>query len=132
MKNENDSITNLSEYLKHAIEMKQKIKHELTLQQDEFIIESDVVIMRTPTPPPRPDPMESITVELFTIESLRKMHNQFKLVAPEGLVSVKTFAEIFNDLILLNYGNEILPEQWSNLNANQACLFPTLAKPLRT
>jgi hypothetical protein len=44
---------------------------------------------------------------------------KFKLVAPEGLVAMKTFVEIFNDLILLNFGNEILPEQWSNLNQNQ-------------
>lgn len=45
---------------------------------------------------------------------------QFKMVAPEGLVAVKIFVEIFNDLILLNYGNDILPEQWSNLTSNQA------------
>ena len=41
-------------------------------------------------------------------------------MAPEGLVAIKIFVEIFNDLILLNYGNEILPEQWSNLTSNQA------------
>jgi hypothetical protein len=47
------------------------------------------------------------------------MFEQFKLVAPEGLVAVKSFIDIFNDLILLNYGNEILPEQWSNLSQTQ-------------
>ena len=47
------------------------------------------------------------------------MFQQFKLVAPEGLVAVKSFIDIFNDLILLNYGNEILPETWSNLNQIQ-------------
>ena len=47
------------------------------------------------------------------------MFEQFKLVAPEGLVAVKSFIDIFNDLILLNYGNEILPEQWSNLTQPQ-------------
>ena len=113
------SIENMSDYVKYSIEHKQKLKLELTLQQDEFIIESDIVIMRTPSPPPRPDPIESITVELFSIESLRKMYNQFKLVAPEGLISVKTFTEIFNDLILLNYGSEVLPDQWSNLTQSQ-------------
>ena len=41
-------------------------------------------------------------------------------MVPEGLVAIKIFVEIFNDLILLNYGNEILPEQWSNLTSNQA------------
>lgn len=47
------------------------------------------------------------------------MFNQFKLVAPEGLVAVKTFIDVFNDIMLLNYSNEILPEQWSNLNQAQ-------------
>jgi hypothetical protein len=76
-------------------------------------------VVRTPSPPPRPDPVENIAIENFTIESLHKMYNQFKLVAPEGLVAVKTFVDVFNDIILLNYSNEILPEQWSNLNQNQ-------------
>jgi hypothetical protein len=34
-------------------------------------------------------------------------------------VALKTFVDVFNDLILLNYGSEILPEQWSNLGQNQ-------------
>lgn len=36
----------------------------------------DVIILRTPTPPPRPDAVEQIAVENFTVESLRKMLNQ--------------------------------------------------------
>lgn len=75
--------------------------------------------MRTPSPPPRPEAVEIIPVENFTIDSLRKMHKQFQLVAPEGLVTTKTFVDIFNDLILLNFGNEILPEQWSNISQSQ-------------
>ena len=47
------------------------------------------------------------------------MFFKFKLVAPEGLVAVKTFVDVFNDLILLNYTSEILPEQWSNLSQSQ-------------
>lgn len=76
-------------------------------------------MLRTPSPPARPDPVEFTPVENFTIDSLRKMFKQFQLVAPEGLVATKTFVDIFNDLILLNFGNEILPEQWSNLNQAQ-------------
>ena len=32
---------------------------------------------------------------------------------------MKTFADIYSDLATLNYGTEILPENWSNLNQNQ-------------
>jgi hypothetical protein len=35
------------------------------------------------------------------------------------LLALKSFAEIFNELILLNYDNEILPDQWANLNPRQ-------------
>ncbi len=79
-------------------------------------------MIRTPSPPPRPDPVENIAVEHFTIDSLHKMFYQFKLVAPEGLVAVKTFIDVFNDIMLLNYSNEILPEQWSSLNLTQVYL----------
>ncbi len=79
-------------------------------------------MVRTPSPPPRPDPIENIAVEHFTIDSLRKMFNQFRLVAPEGLVAVKTFIDVFSDIMLLNYSNEILPEQWSNLNQSQVLI----------
>ncbi len=40
-------------------------------------------------------------------------------MAPDGLLAAKCFAEIFHDLILLNYDNEILPEQWANLTTTQ-------------
>lgn len=75
--------------------------------------------MRSSTPPPQLDLIEQIAVENFRIDSLQKMFYQFKLVAPEGLVAVKSFIDIFNDLMLLNYGNDILPEQWSNLSHSQ-------------
>ena len=77
------------------------------------------MVLRTPSPPPRPEAAEEIKIEYFTIDSLYKMMTQFKQVAPDGLVTVKAFTEIFNDLMLLNYDTEILPEQWSNLNQNQ-------------
>lgn len=117
-----ESIKHLCKYIKYCIENKQKIKKELVLEQDEFYINNDVVVLRTPTPPPRPDPIESVTLEHFTIESLYKIFNQFKQVAPEGLVALKTFTEIFNDLILLNYGTEILPDQWSSMTPQQVNL----------
>lgn len=41
------------------------------------------------------------------------------MVAPEGLVAVKTFIDIYNDMIMLNSNNEILPDQWSNLTSTQ-------------
>ncbi len=105
----------------------------------------NIVVYRDPSPAPRPDPVEYNMLEYFNIEALHKMLAQvmgstsvrlpclftgkivrfdfgiskFKAVAPEGLVAVKTFQDVFNDIILLNYSTEILPDQWSNLNQSQ-------------
>ena len=40
---------------------------------------------------------------------------------------MKTFADIYSDLATLNYGTEVLPENWSNLNQTQV---ESLAKML--
>ena len=40
-------------------------------------------------------------------------------MAPEGLVAIKTFVDIYSDLATLNYGTEILPENWCNLSQSQ-------------
>ena len=77
------------------------------------------MVVRTPSPPPRPETIDDVKLEYFTIDSLYKMLGQFKKIAPSGLITVKEFAEILNDLVLLNYENEILPEQWANLNQSQ-------------
>jgi hypothetical protein len=124
---EMDSIKHLSSYIKHCIENRLKIKQELILQQDEFIIDADVIVMRTPSPPPRPHPVEPISSEYFTIDSLRIMLRQFRLVAPEGLIAIKSFIDLYNDLVMLNYSNEILPDQWAQLTTAQ---IETLAKML--
>ena len=40
-------------------------------------------------------------------------------MAPDGLITTKTFSEILSELILLNSGEDSLPEQWLNLTQNQ-------------
>jgi hypothetical protein len=84
-------------------------------------------VLRSPTPPRRPDPVEQMTPELFSIEALSLMYEQFKLVAPEGLVAIKTFVDIYTDLATLNYGTEVMPDNWSNLSQTQV---ESLAKML--
>jgi hypothetical protein len=71
-----DSIKVLIEVIKHAIENKEKLKQELLLQQEDFFIDTEIVVLRTPTPPRRPDPVEIITPEYFSIDSLHIIHSQ--------------------------------------------------------
>ena len=48
------------------------------------------MVLRSPTPPPRPDAIEMVAVENFTIESLRKMLNQVNKFAYKKEIE-KTF-----------------------------------------
>jgi hypothetical protein len=71
-----DSIKILIEVIKHAIENKEKIKQELVLQQEDFFIDTEIVILRSPSPPRRPDPVEIITPEYFSIDALHVIFSQ--------------------------------------------------------
>lgn len=67
---EMDSIKNLIDLIKNLIENKEKVKDQMVLKQEDFYIDSDIVVLRTPTPAKRPDPVEQTTPEIFSLDSL--------------------------------------------------------------
>ena len=75
-----DSIKVLIEVIKHSIENKEKIKQELLLQQEDFFIDTEIVVLRSPTPPRRPDPVEILTPEYFSIDALNVIFAQVCIV----------------------------------------------------
>ncbi len=50
------------------------------------------------------------------------MKFQFILTAPSGLISTKTFIDLYSDLITVTVGQRPLPEAWSALDQIQVCL----------
>lgn len=96
---ENNSINHLCTFIKFCIENKQRIKREILIDQDEFLINEvvvlrfllayrcylidcnlkDVIVFKTPTPPPKPDLIEEVSVEYFSVESLNRMLQQVNL-----------------------------------------------------
>ncbi|CAF4640162.1 unnamed protein product [Rotaria sp. Silwood1] len=118
-KQETESIENMAKLIRYAIESKEKIEQQLVLDRYSFFIAEDVIVAPPPIPPPRPLPLEQTTPELFTIDQLRELFKQFTLTAPSGLLSTKTFIDLYSDLTTVTVGQRLLPEAWSNLDQIQ-------------
>ncbi|CAF1537187.1 unnamed protein product, partial [Didymodactylos carnosus] len=118
-KHETESIENMAKIIRYAIESKEKIEQQLVLNRYEFYIAEDVIVAPAPAPPPRPAPIEIPSNELFTIEQLKQLYQQFSVTAPSGLISIKTFIDLYSDLIAVTVGQRPLPDLWTNMDQSQ-------------
>lgn len=112
---EMESIDHMAEVMRNGIEESKRLKEELIIAQEDFLINENIKVLKTPTPPPRPPPIEAAHLDTFTIDQIVNVYGQFSLTAPSGVLSVKSFQETFQDLASLTHGSENLPEMWSNL-----------------
>ncbi|XP_071799466.1 sperm flagellar protein 2-like isoform X1 [Asterias amurensis] len=123
------SIDTVTEVLGENIEKKQKIQPELVSFQDEFLINKEVKVFRTPSPPPRPSPIEIALPDTFTVDQMKLLYQQFVRSAPSGFISNKGFVDTLSDLTALTHGTEALPDQWMSLNLNQLEQLATILSP---
>ncbi|NWW50022.1 SPEF2 protein, partial [Pedionomus torquatus] len=112
---EMSSIEKLIEVARHHIESSSKIQYEMTLEETDFFISSDVKVFPDPVPPPHLPHKETSESGTLTISQLTTLHKQFLQVAPKGFIQKKVFIDIFLDLINLNLGTNCLPDAWMNL-----------------
>ncbi|GFR65233.1 sperm flagellar 2, partial [Elysia marginata] len=125
---EMESIDHLSEIVRNAIENRQKIKEEILLDQDNFILDEDLKVLKTPSPLPPPEPVEQPMGDHFTVAQLTTLYQQFTATAPTGIISNKAFIEMFENLVSVTCGMESLPDMWMHLTPSQiADLGNTLA-----
>ena len=66
----------MSEKMRHAIETRGKMDNQVILEQDSFLVAEDVRTLRTPSPPPRPAPIEPPHPDYFTINQLMALYAQ--------------------------------------------------------
>ncbi|NXN28768.1 SPEF2 protein, partial [Nycticryphes semicollaris] len=112
---EMSSIEKLIEVARHHIESSSKIQYEITLEETDFFISSDVKVIPDPVPPPHLPHIEPSESGTLTMSQLTTLHKQFLQVAPKGFIQKKLFIDIFLDLINLNLGTNCLPDAWMNL-----------------
>ncbi|GFO03102.1 sperm flagellar protein 2, partial [Plakobranchus ocellatus] len=125
---EMESIDQMSLVMRNAIENRQKIKEEILLDQDNFILDEDLRVLKTPSPVPPPEPVELPMTDQFTVAQLTILYNQLRATAPTGVISNKAFIEMFENLVSVTAGMESLPDMWMQLTPAQiAELGNTLA-----
>ncbi|XP_021147970.2 sperm flagellar protein 2 isoform X6 [Columba livia] len=112
---ETSSVEKLIEVARHHIENSSKIQYEMTLEETDFFISSDVKMMPDPVPLPHAPHVETSGSGTLTISQLTTLHKQFLQVAPRGFIQKKEFIDIFSGMINLNLGTNCLPDTWMNL-----------------
>nr|XP_039269921.1 sperm flagellar protein 2-like [Styela clava] len=123
------SIEQLTDAGQHAIEGGIKLKYQVCLNQDEFVINLELRVARTPSPPPVPAPIEIPMPETFTVVQLTHLLHQFRKVSPTGTIANKSFTELLSDSALLTYGLDALPESWLTVTYTQLVELCNLISP---
>ncbi|NXB23769.1 SPEF2 protein, partial [Rhagologus leucostigma] len=124
-------VENLVEVARHHIESSSRIQYEMTLEETDFFINSDVKMVPDPLPDPVPPPefqrIETSGSNTLTISQLTTLHKQFLQLAPKGFIPKKLFIETVSGLVNLNLGINCFPDAWKNLTIpdlqNLACEF---------
>ncbi|KAL2091758.1 hypothetical protein ACEWY4_011556 [Coilia grayii] len=116
---EMDSIDQLAEVVRHHIESASQMQHELVLACTDFFVDGDLRVLASPSPPPRPPPLEMPADSTLTILQLHTFYNQMLKVAPSGIVSSTEFSEILKELTSMNVGDNDLPDAWMNISESQ-------------
>uniref|UniRef100_A0A8C3BPJ5 Sperm flagellar 2 n=1 Tax=Cairina moschata TaxID=8855 RepID=A0A8C3BPJ5_CAIMO len=88
---EMSSVEKLIEIGRHHIECSSKIQYEMTLEETDFFLSSDVKVIPDPGPPPHVPQVESSDSGTLTISQLNTFHKQFLQVAPKAIRALKQF-----------------------------------------
>lgn len=123
------SIEQLAQVGQHAIENGTKLKYQVCLNQDEFVVNLELKVARTPSPPPIPPPVEVPLPETFTVIQLQHLLHQFRKVSPTGTIANKSFTELLSDSALLTYGLDVLPESWLTVTYSQLLELCNMISP---
>ncbi|NXC06877.1 SPEF2 protein, partial [Orthonyx spaldingii] len=112
-------VEKLVEVARYHIESSSKIQYEMTLEETDFFINSDVKMVPDPIPDPVPPPefqrIETSGSSTLNISQLTTLHKQFLQLAPKGFIPKKIFIDTVNGLVNLNLGINCFPDAWRNL-----------------
>ncbi|XP_076440661.1 sperm flagellar protein 2-like isoform X2 [Babylonia areolata] len=116
---EMESINTMSEVMRHAVENGQKLKEQVILHQDDFFVDTDHHVLKSPSPPSIPQLTEQVIPDQFTVEQLFNLYQQFSAIAPTGIMSSKSFTETLENTVSVTHGMEQLPDMWMHITPAQ-------------
>ncbi|XP_055017922.1 sperm flagellar protein 2 [Boleophthalmus pectinirostris] len=117
--NEIKSIEQLAEVVRHHIESGAKLLNELVLDCTHFCINGDYQMVALPSPPSRPPSFEKPSQSTLSIIQLESLCQQFRHVAPSGLLSSLEFLTFLKDVMSAHKGRNTLPETWVTMTETQ-------------
>jgi len=66
-----------------------------------FVLFQDIKVLRSPSPQPRPDPIEKVDPETFTVEQIKNLYRQVSILTIYALDIVTNIK--FNHLFLIKH-----------------------------
>lgn len=114
---ETKSVNDMSQVFCYAIEEAKFLEKEMLLEDDRFVIRSNVFVLKTSSSTPT-SARESTSDSRFRIAQLSRLMEIFRRVAPHGTMSERAFVYILQDLVShgMEEGEQIsLPCSWFRL-----------------
>ncbi|XP_021234980.1 sperm flagellar protein 2 isoform X4 [Numida meleagris] len=102
---EMSSVEKLVEVGRHHIECSSKIQYEMTLEETDFFISSDVKLIPDTVPPPQVPVIETCESSTLTISQLNTFHKHLLQMAPKAIRALKQFKGRSNSSSKREVGN---------------------------
>ncbi|XP_008416454.1 sperm flagellar protein 2 isoform X1 [Poecilia reticulata] len=112
---EMECIDQLGEVVRHHIEASSKLQYELVMEDRDFYLNGDCLLVPGVVLPPRPPPVERSNRSILTIAQLESLFNHLFNMAPSGFMSSSDFFYFFQDLVSNSTGRSIVPEAWTDM-----------------
>ncbi|XP_034194308.2 sperm flagellar protein 2-like isoform X2 [Osmia lignaria lignaria] len=121
---ETRSVNEMGNVFCFAIEEGRIIENELLLEDDNFVVRSNVFVTEVDLEKRKSALKETLSSSRFRIADLARLMEIFKRVAPYGTISERAFVYILQDLA--SHGREegesmLLPCRWYQLRASEVC-----------
>ncbi|XP_007557665.1 sperm flagellar protein 2 [Poecilia formosa] len=112
---EMECIDQLGEVVRHHIEASSKLQYELVMEDRDFYLNGDCLLVPGVVLPPRPPPVERPNRSILTVAQLESLFNHLFNMAPSGFMSSSDFFYFFQDLVSNSSGRSIVPEAWTDM-----------------
>ncbi|XP_032435478.1 sperm flagellar protein 2 isoform X2 [Xiphophorus hellerii] len=119
-------IDQLGEVVRYHIEASSKLQYELVMEDRDFYLNGDCLLVSGVVFPPRPPSMEKPNRSILTVAQLESLFNHLFNMAPSGFMSSSDFFYFFQDLVSNSTGRSIVPEAWTDMIEMQLLEINTL------
>uniref|UniRef100_A0A087X847 Calponin-homology (CH) domain-containing protein n=1 Tax=Poecilia formosa TaxID=48698 RepID=A0A087X847_POEFO len=112
---EMECIDQLGEVVRHHIEASSKLQYELVMEDRDFYLNGDCLLVPGVVLPPRPPPVERPNRSILTVAQLESLFNHLFNMAPSGSCVHQRLIGLLLNLVSNSSGRSIVPEAWTDM-----------------